>query len=133
MNRREGVEFLIHERRFELAVSMLSLHVEVRDDEIIVTQSGSEFKAVYHFRPPHARGSTSTDREGHATGNTIFSLKLGRRPMTRRASRAGSYSIRRDIQNSPDSDQETHKPSATGTLTAYADLVQPLPAASEQK
>ena len=39
---------LIHEGSFELAVSMPSLHVEVRDDEIIVTQSGSKFKAVYH-------------------------------------------------------------------------------------
>ena len=27
---------------------MPSLHVEVRDDEIIVTQSGSKFRAVYH-------------------------------------------------------------------------------------
>ena len=47
MNRREGVE-LIHERSFAMAVSMRSLHVEVRDDEIIVTQSGSKFRAVYH-------------------------------------------------------------------------------------
>jgi hypothetical protein len=29
-------------------ISMPSLHVEVRDDEIIVTQSGSKFRAVYH-------------------------------------------------------------------------------------
>lgn len=27
---------------------MPSLHVEVRDDEIIVTQSGSKFRAIYH-------------------------------------------------------------------------------------
>ena len=47
MNRREGEE-LIHEKSSRLAVSMPSLHVEVRDDEIIVTQSGSKFKAVYH-------------------------------------------------------------------------------------
>ena len=47
MNRREGEE-LIHGVSWQLAVSMPSLHVEVRDDEIIVTQSGSKFKAVYH-------------------------------------------------------------------------------------
>jgi hypothetical protein len=47
MNRSEGVE-LIHDRASQLAVSMPPLHVEVRDDEIIVTQSGSKFKAVYH-------------------------------------------------------------------------------------
>ena len=47
MNRREGEE-LIHGESWQLAVSMPSLHVEVRDDEIIVTQSGSKFKAVYH-------------------------------------------------------------------------------------
>ena len=47
MNRREGEE-LVHEKSSQLAVSMPSLHVEVRDDEIIVTQSGSKFKAVYH-------------------------------------------------------------------------------------
>jgi hypothetical protein len=27
---------------------MPSLHVEIRDDEIIVTQSGSKFRAIYH-------------------------------------------------------------------------------------
>ena len=50
---------------------MPSLHVEVRDDEIIVTQSGSKFKAVYHSSTKCPRINL-TDREGPPRGNYDF-------------------------------------------------------------
>jgi hypothetical protein len=45
---RTGAFALVPEMIYKKGISMPSLHVEVRDDEIIVTQSGSKFRAVYH-------------------------------------------------------------------------------------
>ena len=51
---------------------MPSLHVEVRDDEIIVTQSGSKFRAIYH--PVHHMPAEQPQLivKGTPTGNYDF-------------------------------------------------------------
>jgi len=46
---------------------MPSLHVEVRDDEIIVESQGH-----LPLRPPQARRATSAHREGHTKGQLRF-------------------------------------------------------------
>jgi hypothetical protein len=47
---------------------MPSLHVEVRDDEIIVTQSGSKFRIVYR----KAKGQPQPIANGTPHGNYDF-------------------------------------------------------------
>jgi hypothetical protein len=47
---------------------MPSLHVEVRDDEIIVTQSGSKFRIVYR----KAKGQPQLIANGTPHGNYDF-------------------------------------------------------------
>ena len=67
---------------------MTSLHVEVRDDEIIVTQSGSKFRAIYHS-VHHKPGEqpqlivsfkeilSEADARGYVVGNVAASVKIG--------------------------------------------------------
>lgn len=70
---------------------MPSLHVEVRDDEIIVTQSGSNYRMVYR----KAEDQPQLIAKGTPHGNYDFLAQAWQAAMTRRASWAGSCSIRR--------------------------------------
>ena len=64
---------------------MPSLQVEVRDDEIIVTQSGSKFRAVYHSVHHKPEDQPQLIVKGTAHGNYDFLAQAWRRPTPRRA------------------------------------------------
>jgi hypothetical protein len=64
---------------------MSALRVEVRDDEIIVTQAGSKFRAVYTSPTTNLNSS----RKARHTATTISWPKRGSPPTTRRASWGG--------------------------------------------
>jgi hypothetical protein len=51
---------------------MPSLRVEVRDDEIIVTQSGSKFRAIYHCVGHKAEEHPQLIVKGTPKGNYDF-------------------------------------------------------------
>ena len=53
-------------------LDMPSLHVEVRDDEIIVTQSGSKFRAIYHSVCHKAEQPPQLIVKGTPRGNYDF-------------------------------------------------------------
>ena len=51
---------------------MPSLHLEVRDDEIIVTESGSKFRAIYHSVCHKAEEPPQLIVKGTPRGNYDF-------------------------------------------------------------